>query len=520
MGDVHYTNEVEFVVLQRMSALNRNQSSELWIKPVPELKYLNADNVGRYRLIMRFFYANHSKMRYWLKPEDVYEGVEQWKLLDDYTLEECQRDLEALTEWKNLTSRHDGGRAGSIEEYLKKRFRYQMTPYAIEIERMLQALETIQGYGGSLEPALLERIAKYISEIRDESGRFAQGAALQLWKDLQAAFRQLHESASDYLASLQTARAEELMLTDQFLVFKDTLSEYLRDFVKGLQQYGAHVEGMFRTTETAVWDGFLEALVADEGRLPTLDNPLTDEERMQIHQEEWLVLQQWFIGTATEPSDVHYLERQTKDTIARVVRYALAIQDKHRMGISRRRELEELGRRFLMMEDPDDAHRLGAYAFGLYKTRHFQGEPDATSDSADLSMWDEVPIVRSLRSRSRIQRRSAGTEAIRSTRQKREEAAKEILEKKAREAELIREWVDRQTLLMSELPVLTPEQRTLLLQWIGLCLVNASKSARTPDGLEVRLVVPSDGSRAQLVFTDGEMDVPDFQLFIREVATS
>ena len=520
MLSIHYTEDVESVVLQRMSAFIRNQASELWIKPVPELKYLNADNVARYRLIMRFFYENHSKMRYWLKTEDVFAGVMAWGLSMDYTEELCQRDLEMLVEWKNLTSRHDGGRAGSIEEYLRKRFRYQMTPYAIEIERMLQSLEQIQGYGGSLEPALLERIAGYMARIRDADGNFASGAALQLWKDLQGAFRQLHENASDYLASLQTSRAEELMLTDRFLVFKDMLSQYLRDFVKGLQQYGGHVEGMFRAEPERVWQAFLAALAQDEARLPTLEHTLSDEERMQLHQEEWLVLQQWFVGTATEPSDVHYLERQTKDTIARVVRYALAIQDKHRVGQSRRRELERLGRLFLAMEHAEPAHRLGAYVYGLYTARCFQGESEAASDAADFSMWDETPILRSLRARARGQRRSAGTEAVRSTRVERAEATAAILQKKELEQALMREWAKRGVLRMSELPALTVEHRVLLLQWIGRCLVNRSKSTRTPDGLEIRLTLPRSGERTQVEFTDGQLDMPDFTLIIREVAMS
>ncbi|QSO49195.1 TIGR02677 family protein [Alicyclobacillus mengziensis] len=500
--------------------MQRNQARELWVKPVPELKYLNADNVSRYRLIMRYFYENHSKLRYWLKPEEVFSGVMHYGLLDDYTEDQCQRDLEVLTEWKNLTSRHDGGRAQSIEEYLRKRFRYQMTPYAIEIERMLQTLEQLQGYGGSLEPALLERIAGYIAQIRQAEGQFAAGAAHQLWRDLQSAFRQLHESASDYLASLQTARVEELMLTDQFLIFKDTLTQYLRDFVRGLQQYGVHVEAMFRQTPQTVWQSFLMALVEDEKRLPMFDNPLADDERMALHQEEWQVLEQWFVGSATEASDVLYLERQTKDTIARVVRYALAIQERHQVGVSRRRELESLGLRFLELDNPEEAHKLGAYAFGLYQTRHFQGEGDASSDAADFSMWDEKPIVRRLRSRSRGQRKSGGTESIRSTRVQRQEAAKAILEAKKREATLVKTWIDMKHLRMSELPTLSPEQRILLLQWIGRCMVNQSKLARTPDGLEIRLILPENGERTRLQFTDGALEVPDFELFVEEVASS
>jgi hypothetical protein len=40
MGEVDYTREIETIVLQRMSAVNRRQVKELWTKSVPETKYL------------------------------------------------------------------------------------------------------------------------------------------------------------------------------------------------------------------------------------------------------------------------------------------------------------------------------------------------------------------------------------------------------------------------------------------------------------------------------------------------
>lgn len=499
-----------------MSALTRRQARELWTKPVPELKYLNADNVARYRLIMRFFYVNHSKLKYWLKTEDVYEGVMAWELLSGYTAEQCQRDLETLAEWQNLTSRHDGGRAMSIDEYLRKRLRYQMTPYSIEIERMLESLEKMEGFGGSLEPTLLERLYGYVVQIRDLAGVFAPDQALVLWRDVQGSFRQLHEKASDYLASLQTGKAEELMQTSQFLIYKDTLSHYLRNFIMGLQQYGGQLEGLFRNVDLSVWDRFLDAVVADEGRMPVLDDAVSDEERLERRREEWQVFRQWFVGEGDEASDIVFLERATKDTIGRVVRYALAIQERHRFGVSRKKELDYLGRWFFDLDDLTDAHKLAAYAFGLYPMRHFQGDVEATSDSADLSLWDEVPVLRKLRSRSRIQRRRGSTEAVVDRTREQSHRAAAILAEKAREDSIIRDWVARGTLAMSELGHLSSEQRILLLGWLSRCLQNPSRTFRTPDGIWIRLHEPEDGRRTQLLFDDGNLELPDFRLVLQE----
>lgn len=511
------------IVLQRMSALNRNESKALWVKPVPELKYVNAENVARYRLIMRTFYENHQRLKYWLRPQDVYEQVKTMGLLGEYTEEQCQSDLEQLREWKNLTAAHDGGRAMSIEEYLKRRFRYQMTPYAVEIERMLQSLENITGYGGSLEPRQMEKLAAFVLRARDAAGRFAPDEALNLWHDIQDAFRQLHESSSDYLASLSAAQAEELMLTEKFLEFKDLLSDRLRNFVLGLQRYGSQLEGLFRDTPNEVWSTFLDAVVNDEVRLPVLDSPVPTEERRARHETEWAVIGQWFVGTDRDISDVQQLERATKDAISRIVRYALAIQEKFRVGVSRKRELDVLGQWFFRLHDEGDAdkaHELGALTFGLYGTRHLQGDGEASSDSANLSLWDEEPIYRALRSRSRARTRRSETQFVKSTRAQQEAAAAVILAEKAREAQLIEGWLALGSFAMSELPPLPAAQRPLLLSWLSRCLSNQSRKSRTPDGLEVELTPPATDARATLHFSDGDLDLPDFRMQVKAVRSS
>ena len=46
--------------------------TEKLTRPLTEAKYLNADNVDRYRSIMRIFYENYEKLKYWMYQEDVY----------------------------------------------------------------------------------------------------------------------------------------------------------------------------------------------------------------------------------------------------------------------------------------------------------------------------------------------------------------------------------------------------------------------------------------------------------------
>ena len=87
------------------------------IKPLTEAKYLNADNVDRYRSIMLIFYDNYEKLKYWMYQEEVYAQMIQDPYFKDYRIEQCQQDLTALTVWKNLVTIQDTRKVSSIEEF-------------------------------------------------------------------------------------------------------------------------------------------------------------------------------------------------------------------------------------------------------------------------------------------------------------------------------------------------------------------------------------------------------------------
>ena len=48
-------------------------------KPISETAYLTAENVTRYRAILRFFYLQHERIRYWLDQDEVYEEMKKYE---------------------------------------------------------------------------------------------------------------------------------------------------------------------------------------------------------------------------------------------------------------------------------------------------------------------------------------------------------------------------------------------------------------------------------------------------------
>ena len=202
------------------------QVSDKLLKPLTEAKYLNADNVSRYRCIMRIFFENYEKLKYWLYLEEVYEEMLKDPFWSEYKIEQCQQDLTMLTEWKNLNTIQDTRRVSSIEEFKNKKYRYQMSEYSVEIERLVIRLENLFIEGASLEPTLLERIRRNMERFPEMAGK-DKNEVYTWWTDLNNDFMRLNQNYQDYIRDLNSVKAEEMMRTKEFLVFKASCSNSL-----------------------------------------------------------------------------------------------------------------------------------------------------------------------------------------------------------------------------------------------------------------------------------------------------
>ena len=128
------------------------QITDKLLRSLTEVKYLNADNVDRYRCIMRIFFKNYEKLHYWMYQEEVYAQMKEDPYFAEYRPEQCLQDLTTLMEWKNLNTIQDTRKVSSIEEFKNRKYRYQMSEYSVEIERLVVRLENLFIEGASLEP--------------------------------------------------------------------------------------------------------------------------------------------------------------------------------------------------------------------------------------------------------------------------------------------------------------------------------------------------------------------------------
>lgn len=296
-----------------------------WLKPISEAKYLATDNAYRYRAILRYFYMQHERMRQYLFPEEVFAFLKEHEEFQNYTEDDLQQDLDQLVKWKNLIARQETVNIRTIEEFKKKRFRYQCSPYTVEIERMIRTLEKLgDSFGGSLEKTRFDRL--YSSLVRIENiiqndFQEKREEINQIWEETFDYFKKIIQNSADYIAYLNSENTEERMMSEAFLVYKEKFTTYLRDFIVALQKTSLKIEKLLEDiAEDDVHK--LVAIVADyQMTIPRLEEmEVTKEQLEEDLFEKWKGLKEWFLGREGRESELYFLQHQTNEAIRRMTR--------------------------------------------------------------------------------------------------------------------------------------------------------------------------------------------------------
>ena len=354
-------------IIQRGS--DRVQVSEKLIRPLTEVKYLNADNVSRYRCIMRIFFENYEKLKYWLYQEEVLEEMRKDPFFRDYTPEQCQQDLTMLAEWKNLNTIQDTKKVSSIEEFKNRKYRYQMSEYSVEIERLVLRLENLLVEGASLEPTLLERIRRNVEKF-PEMEQKDNSEVYTWWNDLNNDFVRLNQNYQDYIRDLNSVKAEEMMRTKEFLVFKDRLIEYLRNFIKGLQRNAGVIEESLQSLDTELMEKVFRKIIEFEILIPRMDTEITEKMLEQKIRGRFQSIYDWFAGAGDQENEAARLFDATNEIIRRITRYAAQLSEKNALGANRKEEYRKVADLFMRCEDINEAHKMSAMVFGMERPFH------------------------------------------------------------------------------------------------------------------------------------------------------
>lgn len=491
------------------------------LKPIIEATYLTVDNAWRYRTILRYFYHQYERMRQFLFPNEVYQYLKQYDAFREYTMEMLQKDLDQLVKWKNIIGRQETGRVRTIEEFKKKRFRYQCSPYTVEMERMVRSLENMDGsFGGSLEKTLFDRLYETIHKIQtviahNQLHQMPLDELFRNWEDVFDYYKKMVQNSADYIAYVSSGNMEEKMQTESFLLYKDAFTEYLRDFIISLQQTSLHLELQLKEMNKHDLKLYIEKVVEYQQRIPRLEEvAITKDELIAKWLDSWNGMEEWFLGTNGETSELQQLQEKTNETIRKLTRFAQRLGEKHQNLRSRKKDYFHLAAWFSELDSLDEAHQLSSAVFGVFHTKHIYAEEKATEDIYK-DVWEEVPTVLTIKPRVRQYREKTKPSALHDYKLEKEMVLNEYLNHKEAEKNQILQYFEDNKIIFGNLQVIDASIRKILLQWLGKALSTKEKTAKVEIGKKIRVRKMSD-ELITLQSTDGDLIMPDFEIQIME----
>ena len=320
---------------------------------IEETSYLSVPNARVYRKIMRYFYREYEKMRFQLYKEDIFELVRQEEEFRDYTMQELEQDLAALVKWKNLTPIQDPGRVYTIADYKNKQYRYTMSEYAVEIERLTVRLENVFLESGNLSTNYFVRLEKSL----EEAETMEQAGLKQVnewWNLLQEDFRRLNQNYQDYLRDFYSGKADRLMKSVEFVLHKDKFIRYLNEFVQELQQHSRRIAQLLTRSMEGIEGCVLERVVQSELDIPHAVVEFRGGTEPNIRENvmgKWNSLKNWFLDSPQQECEAKRVLRITNEVIRNIIQNAALIVQMQNWGISRKEDYRKFLELFLKCEE-------------------------------------------------------------------------------------------------------------------------------------------------------------------------
>ena len=488
------------------------------MRKVVEASYLTAESAEYYRSILRYFFKQHERMRDFIAPEEILEHMRTIPAFYDYQEEQLHQHLAQLVKWNNLVARQDMTNAKTVEEYKKKRFRYQCTPYTVEIERMLIQLEKIgDTFQGSLERSQFDRLLQAIATLQEEMDKGLDKPSeeyMRLWEDVFRYFQTIRTSTADYIAYINSEETNQRMQTEAFLVFKNQFTTYLRDFILSLQKTSLQIQERLRELTVDRLSPFFQKLVQHRLSIPRLEDISTSsDDWFKEYEEYWDSLRLWFLGAPNRESELEMLQWQTNEMIRRISRYVQRLGERQQHFRSRKKDYLHLAQWFAETDALDEAHKISSVVFGAMTVQHLHME-DALSDNLHADTWELEPVEWPIKPRTIHYREKTKPGAFQSNKEKKQKQRKKYLEERLKERAMIAKHISQGVIKLSEIGNIDPFVRKVFLSWIAKSAVAKNHTIRTDDGLivEVRL---NREKMITLTAEDGVLKMPETVFVIK-----
>lgn len=478
------------------------------MKQVVETSYLTAPLAAQYRAILRFFYEQHERMRDYITPEEVLRHLHSIPQLMDVDEEQLHQNLAQLVIWNNLSARQDMTNARTIEEYKKKRFRYQPTPYTIEIERMLIGLEKIvdNKFSGSLESSQFENLLEALQELTHPPTTPAM--CMKIWVNIIDCFEKIRKSTAGYIAYITSEKTEQRMQTEAFLVYKAQFTTYLRDFIVSLQSTSNQIIGILQAQTIKEMQPFFMKLMEKEKTTPHIEEEIavTEEQLLEKYTAHFQSIKRWFIDIDGQKSELNMLQWQTNEVIRRITRYVQRLGERQHHFKSRRNDYLHLAKWFANCDTMEEAHKTSAIVFGAMQVKHLQVKT-YTTDDLYRDTWDEKPEKVLIKPRTNRYREKTKATGIQLKTEKKKIQKERYLKERKQQQQAVENYFEQGFIQLAELGIVEPFMRKLILTWMSQARGNKDGLVTTDTGALLRVTVRKE--KIILRAMDGNLHMND-----------
>ena len=135
-------------------------------------EYVTAEKATMYRAVMQVFMDSKERFALHLRPADVLVGIAVFPFAEPVDLPAVEALLNQLCDWGNLESHPDTADVTTVEDFLRRRYLFQITVRGEAAERAIAAYEESILQPGELQTAALADIRSLLEEL----ARFAESA--------------------------------------------------------------------------------------------------------------------------------------------------------------------------------------------------------------------------------------------------------------------------------------------------------------------------------------------------------
>ena len=480
---------------------------------INETSYLSVQNAPVYRKSMRCFYREYEKMHFQLYKEDIFQFLKEDDAFELYSMEQLVQDLEALVKWKNLTPIQDPGKVYTIADYKNKQYRYTMSEYAVEIERLTVRLENLFLESGNLSTNFFVRLERSLDET-EEMENAELRTVNEWWQTLQEDFKRLNQNYQDYLRDFYSGKTEKLMKSVEFMVHKDKFIKYLNEFVQELQRHSKRMEQLLEKNSERMENTILERVVESELDIPHALLEIHGNAEPSIRENvygKWYSLKNWFVDGQGQECEAKKVLKITSDIIRNIIQNAALIVQVQNWGISRKDDYKKFLELFLKCEDLEEAHKLSAHVFGVQQIEHYKTNLPREEDSINNSVYQEEPSIFLLKPHTRGYRERKDRTGFADKTLEKMAQRESYLRQAQKQKEVVLRYIREQKIRFAEIDeVVSEDTRAIFLQWIAQANMSSEKTGRTEYGQEYQLK-RKDGS-CVLKCEDGDLKMPDYTL--------